>query len=60
MRAALFLSGAVIPAAVEPMKAFLTPLVDVHARIFRQIRIAATLNGGFNPRINDRAAARNV
>ncbi|XP_019857380.1 PREDICTED: uncharacterized protein LOC109585694 [Amphimedon queenslandica] len=60
MRSALFVSGATIPAVVEPMKAFLTPLADVHARIFRQIRINATFNGGFNPRINDRAASSNV
>ena len=61
MRAILFACGAVIPAIVEPFKALFSPFADVLSRILRQIRVDATLNGGFNPRMNaDRAAASNV
>ena len=38
---------AIIPLAVAPLKAFFTPLVDVHARIFRQIRV--NLSGAATP-----------
>lgn len=30
---------AIIPLAVAPLRAFFEPLVDIHARIFRQIRV---------------------
>ena len=36
---------AVIPLAVAPLRAILRPLVDVHARIFRQIRV--NLSGSY-------------
>ena len=38
---------AIVPLAVAPLKAFFTPLVDVQARIFRQIRV--NLSGGATP-----------
>ena len=38
---------ALAPLITEPLRAILTPLVDVHARIFRQIRVHANLTGLF-------------
>ena len=35
------------PLVTVPLQAIFTPLVDVGARIFRQIRIKATLDGSF-------------
>ena len=60
LRFFLFLIGTIAPIVNEPMKAFLTPLTDVHARIFRQIRINATLNGGFTHSGNNNRATSNV
>ena len=36
---------AVMPLVTEPLRALCTPLVDVQARIFRQIRVQANLSG---------------
>ena len=36
---------AVMPLVTEPLRAMCTPLVDVQARIFRQIRVQANLSG---------------
>ena len=36
---------AVIPLVTEPLRAIFTPLVDVQARVFRQIRVQANLTG---------------
>lgn len=44
-RALMFTSGRLLPAATEPLKALLIPIVDVHARLFRQIRVKSWLNG---------------
>ena len=38
---------AFMPLITEPLRAFLTPLVDVSARIFRKIRIQANVTGPF-------------
>ena len=37
---------AIAPLATEPIRAICTPAVDVSARLFRQIRVHATLAGG--------------
>ena len=39
------------PLVTVPLQAMLTPLVDVYARIFRQIRVKATLDGSFAERL---------
>ena len=40
------------PLLTEPMRALLTPLYDIHARIFRQIRIQFNLTGLSKERCN--------
>lgn len=42
---------AITPLATVPLQAIFTPLVDVVARIFRQIRIKAKLDGSFAERL---------
>ena len=42
---------AVTPLVTVPLQAIYTPLVDAHARIFRQIRIKAKLDGSFAERL---------
>ena len=50
LKALMMALGAILPVITEPMKVFLTPLVDVQARVFRQIRVQGWLNGGLlNP-----------
>ena len=44
-------SYAFTPLVTVPFQAMLTPLVDVYARIFRQIRVKATLDGSFAERL---------
>lgn len=34
--------GVMVPAVTEPFKALYGPIVDVHARIFRQIKVKMT------------------
>ena len=41
----LLVTYAVMPLVTEPLRALFTPLVDVQARIFRQIRVQANLSG---------------
>ncbi|XP_003383143.1 PREDICTED: uncharacterized protein LOC100632316 [Amphimedon queenslandica] len=57
IRLGLFVVGAVLPVFLEPLKIVLSLLKDVQARVFRQIRINASLGGSFNL---DRIAASNV
>ena len=58
LRLALILINTALPLATEPLRAFLTPLADVAARIFRQIRIKAQLNGGLlSPLAHEHTAA---
>ena len=45
MKITIFWVYAFAPLMAAPIQAIFTPLVDVSARIFRQIRIKATLNG---------------
>ena len=42
---------AITPLVTVPLQAIFTPLVDVAARIFRQIRIKAKLDGSFAERL---------
>lgn len=42
----LLVVNSTLPAITEPLKALFTPLVDVSARVFRQIRVKASLDGG--------------
>ena len=42
---------AITPLATVPLQAIFTPLVDVGARIFRQIRIKVRLDGSFAERL---------
>ncbi len=46
LKATILTVSRILPALTEPLKALLTPLVDVHARIFRQIRVRSWLEGG--------------
>lgn len=46
LRLALILVNTALPLVTEPLRALLSPLADVAARVFRQIRIKAKLNGG--------------
>ena len=46
LKSMLLVISATLPAVTEPLKALFTPLVDVQARVFRQIRVQAWLNGG--------------
>jgi len=46
LRLTLLTVNAVLPVVTEPLRALFLPLVDVSARIFRQIRIKTTLDGG--------------
>ena len=46
LRLILLLINTALPVITEPLRALLTPLADVAARMFRQIRIKAQLNGG--------------
>jgi len=41
----LLVTYAVMPLVTEPLRGLFTPLVDVQARIFRQIRVQANLSG---------------
>ena len=43
---------AAAPAFTSPIQAVLAPLADVIARIFRQIRVRANINGSFIKNIN--------
>lgn len=45
LKAMLLVVGATLPAVTEPLKALFTPLVDVAARIFRQIHVKGSLDG---------------
>ena len=45
MKITVFWVYAFAPLVAAPIQAVFTPLVDVSARIFRQIRVKATLNG---------------
>ena len=45
LRLTIILTYAVTPLATVPIQAILTPLVDVQARFFRQIRVHAVLGG---------------
>ena len=57
LRLALLLINTALPLATEPLRALLTPLADVAARLFRQIRIKAQLNGGLlSPLAHERTA----
>jgi hypothetical protein len=49
---------AVSPLASVPLQAFFAPLIDVSARIFRQIRVKATLDGPFAERLAGQASTR--
>ena len=51
---------AVSPLVSVPLQAIYTPLVDVHARIFRQIRIKAKLDGSFAERLTGVNSQRQV
>ena len=42
---------AVTPAVTTPYRALLAPLVDVAARIFRQIRVQANINGSLGKKL---------
>ena len=42
---------AATPLITVPLQAIFTPLVDVSARLFRQIRVKATLDGSFAERL---------
>lgn len=46
LKSFLLVVNSTLPALTEPLKAFFTPLVDVSARFFRQIRVKASLDGG--------------
>ena len=53
LKSSILLISAIAPIMTESLRAFLTPLVDVHARLFRQIRVKGWLNGGLlNPLLN--------
>ena len=50
LKALIIVVSTTLPAVTEPLKALFTPLVDVQARVFRQIRVQGWLNGGLlNP-----------
>ena len=51
---------ALTPLFTVPIQAILTPLVDVSARIFRQIRIKANLEGSFADRLAGRSQVQSV
>ena len=46
LRLALLLIASFLPLVTEPLRAFLSPLADAIARVYRQIHIKATLDGG--------------
>ena len=46
LRLTLLAFNAVVPLCTEPFQAMFSPLVDVSARFFRQIRIKLSLDGG--------------
>ena len=46
LMAVILVVNTTLPAVTEPLKALFTPLVDMQARIFRQIRVQGWLNGG--------------
>ncbi len=45
LKAILLWVYAIAPIFTEPLRAFLKPLVDVSARIFRQIRVSTNFSG---------------
>lgn len=45
LKMVLIVVSSTLPAVTEPLKILFTPLVDVQARIFRQIRVKGWLNG---------------
>ena len=50
LRLALLLVASMLPLVTQPLRILLSPLADAIARVFRQIRIKATLDGGlFDP-----------
>lgn len=46
LRLALLLVASILPLATEPLRVLLSPFADAIARVFRQIRVNATLDGG--------------
>ena len=46
LRLILLMINAILPLVTEPLRALFSPLVDVAARFFRQIRIKLSLDGG--------------
>ena len=51
LRVMIMVTYAWMPLVTVPLQAMLTPLVDASARIFRQIRIKANLEGSFAERL---------
>ena len=50
IRLALLLVASILPLGTEPLRVLLSPLADAFARVFRQIQIKSTLDGGlFEP-----------
>ena len=45
LKIVLLVVNATLPIVTEPLRALFTPLVDVLARVFRQIRVNTTVNG---------------
>lgn len=46
LKMVLLVINSTLPIVTEPLKALFTPLIDVLARVFRQIKVDATLGGG--------------
>ena len=55
LRVLVMLTYAFAPLVTVPLQAVFTPLVDVNARLFRQIRIKANLGGTFAERFQTRS-----
>ena len=60
LRIMIMLIYALAPWATVPLQAFYTPLIDAHARIFRQIRVKATLDGSFAERLVGQTPAQSA
>ena len=60
LRMIIMLSYALSPLVSVPLQAIYTPLIDAHARIFRQIRIKAKLDGSFAERLAGAISQRQV
>ena len=53
LRLALLLVASMLPLVTEPLRVLFSPLADAVARVFRQIRIKATLDGGLFDTVSD-------